>query len=149
GAEIARVGQLPMTLPRFALEEDDDNTAPAQFLLTLPPSYSRRLAALSSPTPNEWMLAPPVIAPRPAPKAPRTPRRLIAAIAGVAVAVSIIAGVGGALAQSTSGPVGISKRAPKKLERAVRLSTWQSGVAHVQAPAISSDARHHGKRSKR
>jgi hypothetical protein len=138
-----------MTMPRFALEDDDDSTAPAQFLLTLPPWYARKLEALSSPTPNEWMLAPPVIAPRPVPvKAPRASRRLIATIAGVAVAVSIIAGVGGALAQSSEGPVGISKRAPKKLEHAMRVSTWQSGVARVQAPAVA-DSRHSRKHGKR
>lgn len=135
-----------MTLPRYALPEDDDDdsTAPAEFLLKLPPSYARKLAALAPPTPGEWML--PVVMPSPAKAKPRSPSRVAAAIAGVAVAVAIIAGVGGALAQSSEGPVGISKHAPKKLELATRLPTWQTGVAHAHVAPADSHARHSSKK---
>lgn len=130
-----------MTLPRYALpEDDDDSTAPAQFLLKLPPSYARRLAEISPPTPGEWMLP---IAPAAVKEKPWRGARVVAAFAGVAVAVAIIAGVGGALAQSSEGPVGISKHAPKKLDHAVRTPTWQSGVAQVvHAPATHAQRAH-------
>ena len=137
-----------MSLPRFSLEEDDDSTAPAQFLLKLPPSYARRLAEIAPPTPSEWIL-PPVVAPAPAP-AKNEPRdaRLVAAI-GVAVAVAILVGTFGALAQSTGGPVGISKRSPKKIEHVVRVSTRQTGVARMHAPAITTHATHHRRAGKK
>ena len=131
-----------MTLPRYALpEDDDDSTSPAQFLLKLPPGYERKLSALSTPTPAEWSLAPPVIAPARA-KA-RSPRRLLAVALGAAAALAIVAGVGGAFAQSSEGPVGISKHAPKSLEHFFRASTRQSGVAHVTPPQRTHARRKH------
>ena len=138
-----------MSLPRFAMpEDDDDSTAPAQFLLKLPPSYAQKLAALSTPTPSEWALSTPVIAPTPPAAArPRVPARLVVWLASAAVAVAIVAGVGGALAQSSGGPVGISKRAPKKLAHVVRSSERQAGVARAHAPAVSVESlqHHHAK----
>ena len=128
-------------------EDDDDSTAPAQFLLKLPESYSRRLSSLAPQTPNEWMLAPPVIEPS-APRAakPNAKHTFLAALAGALVGVAIIAGGAFAFAQSSGHPVGISKRAPKKLDSAMRSSTRQSGVApHVHAVPVESLQRHHAK----
>lgn len=148
-----------MSLPRYALPEDDDfleelffeeeegdSTAPAQFLLKLPRSYSRRLASIApAHTPYEFTLPAPVIAPSTVatPKTQAPPFRLIAMIAGAAVAIAIVAGVGGALAQSSGGPVGIAKRAPKKIEHVIRTPTRQSGVAavaRVHAPVVTTHA---------
>jgi len=142
-----------MSLPRYALPEDDDfleelffeeeegdSTAPAQFLLKLPPSYSRRLASFAPQTPGAFALPVPVVAR--APEKTQPPFRLIAMIAGAAVAIAVVAGVGGALAQSSGGPVGIAKHAPKKIEHVVRTPTRQSGVAvaRVQAHAVTTHA---------
>ena len=134
-----------MSLPRYALpEDDDDSTAPAEFLLKLPPSYARKLAAIAPVTPGEWMV-PAVVATAPAKAKPRS-SRLVATVAGLAVAVAIIAGVGGALAQSSGGPVGISKRAPKKLEHIARVPTWQTGAAHVHVAPAHHPSKKRGKR---
>jgi hypothetical protein len=134
-----------MSLPRFGLEEDDDDsTAPAQFLLKLPPSYARRLSQISPPTPSEWMVPSPFVTPASSTSAKGwASPRLLAGLAGVAVALAILAGVGGALAQSSGGPVGISKHAPKKIEHVVRVPARQSGVAaHVHAVSTHAPQHH-------
>jgi hypothetical protein len=137
-----------MSLPRYALpEDDDDSTAPAEFLLKLPPSYALKLAALAPATPGEWMLPAPVVMPASSASKSaglRSPR-IIAAIAGAAVAMAIIVGVGGALAKSSGGPVGISKHAPKKMDHAARVPTRQTGVHVAHAQASTTHARPHGK----
>jgi hypothetical protein len=138
-----------MSLPRFALQEDDDDsTAPAEFLLKLPPSYARKLALLAPSTPGEWMIPAPFPTQEAWPAKSRSaPHRLVAMIAGACVAVAILGGVGGALAQSNEGPVGISKRAPKKFEHVVLTSTRQSGAAaHVPTVSIESLQRHRKRR---
>jgi hypothetical protein len=117
-------------------------------LLKLPPSYARKLALLTPSTPGEWAIpAPVVVAPAPAAKRSRSPRRFAAAVAGVGAALVIFAGVGVALAKSTGGPVGISKHTPKKIEHVVRTPSRQTG-AHVHAPpAVTTHAaRPHAKR---
>ena len=132
-----------MTLPRFQFseEEDGDATAPAEFVLKLPASYARKLARFESAAPLVWPTpsAPWTIetAPPASTRAPRT--TLVAVLASLAVAIVVLAGVGGAvaLAGDGEGPVGISMRAPKSLDGFVRAAVRESGGApRVRAATV-------------
>ena len=139
-----------MTLPRFEFPEEADGeaTAPAEFVLKLPASYARKLASLESRAPLAWPTpsAPWTLEP-PKPQAPPRShgRTWVAAVATFAVAVLVLVGVGGAVAQAGEGqgPVGISRRAPKSLDRFVRSSARETGVApRVRAPTVSIESLH-------
>lgn len=139
-----------MSLPRFDFldeEHDDDSTAPAQFVLKLPPSYVRKLESLQQqrqqsmvwPTPSApWTVE--TTAP------PREPKKLVAIFASVAAALVLAVGIGGAVAHTASdGPIGVSKRAPKSLEHVVRASARQSGTVTVSIESLQR-AHHHARR---
>jgi hypothetical protein len=126
----------------------DDATGPAQFVLKLPASYARRLATLqparlAAPhTPSvPWTLDAIDTTRRIVRPAPSRDHAYLAALAAALVlGVLAIGGVGRALAStSDEGPVGISKHAPKALERSVHSSDRRTGVApKVVTVAIES-----------
>src|SRR5947209_8690279 len=100
-----------MTLPRFQFDEDEgDATAPAEFLLKLPDSFVHRLG------PAGMFTAP---AEKPTSLAERA--WLLALVVGALVGVLLIASVSAA-ATRDHGPVGIAHRAPKTLDRHVRVA---------------------------
>src|SRR5512142_3072209 len=136
GRSACMQGLSAMSLPRFEFQDEGENdaTAPAEFVLKLPPSYARKLARLQSPswpTPSApWTIE--TAPPAPASVWWRTRTAVVAVVASIAVAILVVAGVGSTLTQSSDGPVGVSKRAPKSLDRFVRASAHQSGLApHV------------------
>ncbi len=140
--------RLAMSLPRFELDDDenDDSTAPAQFVLKLPASYARKLAPLRpAPTPVPWIVETPP--PPPSPTPTRAPTKLIAAVACIVALVIVTAGALGAVARTGEGPVGVSKRAPKSLDRSVRASAHQSAFTpRVATVSIESLRRAHARR---
>ncbi|HEY1960612.1 MAG TPA: hypothetical protein VGH28_33605 [Polyangiaceae bacterium] len=135
-----------MTLPRFRLPEEDedvdmDATAPAQFVLSLPKSFARRLA---QPTPMSFApFTPPppwTVEAEPPRASTRHAGLVIALLATVLAGVLVIATVGTATA-AAHGPVGIAHRAPKSLDEQARSSSRTVGVApRVHPTTVSIDS---------